>query len=153
MNKTVLIDFFAEWCQPCKMQDPIIEKLKEIFGNKVEFKKINIDENSDLKNRYSIRAVPTLIIEKDGIVFKRYLGVTPLRELEKDITDVIGQYTEKKLIKVIMEYDDGSKEYIDGKDVEKWQGALNSAITLDSTSESGAQYILKEVTWKKLSDE
>lgn len=153
MNKIVIMDFFAIWCSPCKMQDPILEKLKETFGNKVEFKKIDIDKDSDLKNRYNIKAVPTIIIEKDGAIFKRYIGVTSLRELEKDITDAIGKYVEKKLVKVTMEYDDGSKEYIDGDDVGKWQGALNSAVAIDSTKEGGAQDILKKVTWKKLSDE
>lgn len=84
MNVT-LIDFMAKWCSPCRMQDPIIEKLKEKFDGKIEFKKIDIDENSELADKYKIRAVPTLIIEKDGNVLQRYIGVTSLKILEGDI--------------------------------------------------------------------
>lgn len=88
MNIT-LIDFMAEWCGPCKMQDPIIEKLKEKFDGKIEFKKVDIDENSELADKYKIRAVPTLIIEKDGNVLQRYIGVTSLKTLERDIEDAL----------------------------------------------------------------
>lgn len=147
------MDFMAEWCGPCKMQDPIIEDLKKKFEDKVEFKKVNVDENSELANIHNIRAVPTIIIEKDGVVIKRYLGVTTSKELEKDLNEAIGQDTTNKLIKVIMEYDDGSKEYIEGNDVEKWQKALNSALVLDFTHEGGSRDILKTVTWKKLSEQ
>lgn len=89
MNNVVLIDFYAEWCQPCRMQDPIIEKLKEKFGDKVEFKKIDVDEDGRLVDKYNIRAVPTLIIEKDGKVFKKYVGVTETRILERDIREAL----------------------------------------------------------------
>lgn len=85
----MLIDFMAEWCGPCKMQDPIIEKLKEKFDGKIEFKKVDIDENSELADKYKIRAVPTLIIEKDGNVLQRYIGVTSLKTLERDIEDAL----------------------------------------------------------------
>lgn len=89
MSNIVIMDFMAEWCGPCKMQDPIIEELKKIFGDKVEFKKMDVDENGKLADKYEIRAVPTLIIEKDGEVIKRYVGVTNKRILEKDIKDAL----------------------------------------------------------------
>ncbi len=85
MSKVVLMDFFAEWCGPCKMQDPIIEELKKKFGDKVEFRKVNVDTNQELTMKYMIQAVPTLILEKDGEVFKRYVGVTRAKVLEEDI--------------------------------------------------------------------
>ncbi len=85
MSKVVLTDFFAEWCGPCKMQDPIIEELKKIFGEKVEFRKVNVDENNELAARFMVHAIPTLIIEKDGAVFKRYTGVTRKIVLEADL--------------------------------------------------------------------
>lgn len=85
----VIIDFMAKWCGPCRMQDPIIETLKKKFEDKVEFRKVDIDENYELANRYTIQAVPTLIIEKDGKLLKRYIGVTPLKELEKIINDAL----------------------------------------------------------------
>ncbi|KCZ72379.1 thioredoxin [Candidatus Methanoperedens nitroreducens] len=85
MSKVVLMDFFAEWCGPCKMQDPIIDEMKKKFGDKVEFRKVDVDTNYDLAAKYTIHAVPTLILEKDGAVFKRYVGVTNAKTLEADL--------------------------------------------------------------------
>ena len=85
MSKVVLIDFFAQWCGPCKMQDPIIDELKKKFADKVEFKKIDVDNNNELAAKFMIHAVPTLVIEKDGAVFKRYTGVTRTNVLEADL--------------------------------------------------------------------
>lgn len=85
MSKVVLMDFFAEWCGPCKMQDPILEELKKKFGDKVEFKKVDVDTAHELAAKYTIHAVPTLILEKDGAVFKRYVGVTRASVLEADM--------------------------------------------------------------------
>lgn len=88
-KKIVLMDFAAEWCGPCRIQDPILEDLKKKFGDKVEFKKIDVDKNGELADKYSIRAVPTLVIEKDGKIFKKYVGVTSLKELEKTIGEAL----------------------------------------------------------------
>lgn len=85
MSKVVLMDFYADWCGPCKMQDPILEELKKKFADKVEFKKVDVDTNHELAAKYTIHAVPTLILEKDNAVFKRYVGVTRASTLEADI--------------------------------------------------------------------
>ncbi len=85
MSKVVLMDFFAEWCGPCKMQDPINEEIKKKFGDRIEFKKIDVDTDQELAIKYTIHAVPTLILEKDGVLFKRYTGVTRANVLEADI--------------------------------------------------------------------
>ncbi len=85
MSKVILMDFFAEWCGPCKMQDPINEEIKKKFGDRIEFKKIDVDTDQELAIKYTIHAVPTLILEKDGAVFKRYTGVTRANVLEADI--------------------------------------------------------------------
>lgn len=85
MSKVVLIDFSAEWCGPCKMQDPIIEELKKKFQGKVEFRKVDVDANYELASKYAIHAVPTLVLEKDGVLLKRYVGVTRANVLEADI--------------------------------------------------------------------
>ena len=88
-KRVVLMDFHAAWCGPCKIQDPILEDLKKKFGDKVEFKKIDVDQSGELADKYVIRAVPTLVIEKDGKIFKKYVGVTSLKELEKTIGDAL----------------------------------------------------------------
>lgn len=88
-RKIIVIDFMATWCGPCNIQDPILEDLKKKFEDKVEFRKINVDNDNELANKYFIRAVPTLIIEKDGKIFKKYVGVTSLKELEKSIGEAL----------------------------------------------------------------
>lgn len=88
-KKIILMDFAAEWCGPCKIQDPILEDLKKKFEDKVEFKKIDVDKDGELADKYLIRAVPTLIIEKDGKIFKKYVGVTSIKELEKTICEAL----------------------------------------------------------------
>ena len=85
MSKVILMDFFAEWCIPCDLQDQIIEKLKEKYGNSVEFKKIDIDEDEELAKKYKVSSIPALIIENDGNVLKSYVGVTSLEILRSDI--------------------------------------------------------------------
>jgi len=85
MTKVILMDFFAEWCGPCKMQDPIMEELKKKFGGNVEFKKVDVDTNQELAAKFTIHAVPTLILEREGVVFKRYTGVTRAAILEADL--------------------------------------------------------------------
>ena len=82
MSKPVLFDFFATWCGPCRMQTPILEELAKKMGDKVEIKKIDIDQHMDLAEKYGIRVVPTLIIEKDGKVLQSMEGVTDLSTLE-----------------------------------------------------------------------
>lgn len=88
-SSVVVIDFMAEWCGPCKMQDPIIEEMKKKFEGNVEFIKIDVDENGTLADKYNVRAVPTLIIEKDGNVFEKFVGVTRSNVLENKINEAL----------------------------------------------------------------
>jgi thioredoxin 1 len=85
MSKVILMDFAADWCGPCKMQDPILEELEEKFKGQVEFKKIDVDANMDMSSKYKISAVPTLVLEKDGEIFKKYIGFTRAAVLEADL--------------------------------------------------------------------
>lgn len=75
-DKPVLIDFYADWCGPCKMQSPIIDELAEEYGDKIKVGKVNIDENMALAERYQVMSIPTLLIIKDGNIAKQFIGLT-----------------------------------------------------------------------------
>ena len=85
MAKLKLMDFYADWCGPCKMQAPIFEDLAKDFSDKVEFKKINLDKEGDLAIEKGIMVVPTIILEKDGLEVQKWMGVTSKEELIKAI--------------------------------------------------------------------
>jgi thioredoxin 1 len=89
MGQPVLIDFFAEWCGPCRIQGPILEDLRRSMGDQVEIRQIDVDQNMELANRYAIRVVPTLIIEKDGKVMKTLEGVTSAESLKRILTPLV----------------------------------------------------------------
>ena len=74
-SKPTLVDFFATWCGPCKMQSPIIDKVKESMGESANVIKIDIDNNQRLAALYHVRSVPTLILFKDGEPLWRTVGV------------------------------------------------------------------------------
>ena len=74
-TKPTLVDFYADWCGPCKMLSPIIEETKEILGEDVNVIKINVDMNSEIASKYQIRSIPTLMVFKKGEVLWRQSGV------------------------------------------------------------------------------
>lgn len=78
-----LIDFWAPWCGPCKMMEPILEELKKEFAGKVEIVEINVDENPEMSGRYGVMSIPTYVIEKDGKEVGRKIGFTAKDELAK----------------------------------------------------------------------
>lgn len=88
-QKPVLVDFHATWCQPCHMQAPILEQLKNKMGDQISIIKIDIDKNQTVANHYQIRSVPTLIIFKENKILWKQSGVFPLDELEKIIKPFI----------------------------------------------------------------
>ncbi|WP_027001907.1 thioredoxin [Hugenholtzia roseola] len=77
----VLVDFWAEWCGPCKMMNPIIQELAEELGDKVTICKVNVDEDADLSVRYGIRSIPTMMIFKSGEMVDKLVGATTKRDL------------------------------------------------------------------------
>ncbi|ABE52734.1 thioredoxin family protein [Methanococcoides burtonii] len=89
MSNVVIMDFTATWCGPCQIQKPILEQLEGELGDKVEFKMVDVDQNNALAGKYGVSAVPTLIIEKDGEVVKRYTGVTSADVLRAELNTLI----------------------------------------------------------------
>jgi thioredoxin 1 len=76
------MDFYADWCGPCKTQDPILEELEEEYGERVSFEKVDVDSAQDVANDYQVRSLPTLIVENDDGVVDRFVGVTQREKLE-----------------------------------------------------------------------
>jgi thioredoxin 1 len=88
-KKPVLVDFFAEWCGPCKMMPPILKEVKSQLGDNATVLKIDIDKNPSVANAYKIQGVPTLIIFKEGKILWRQSGVRQANEL----ISLVKQYT------------------------------------------------------------
>ena len=82
----VMVDFWAEWCGPCRMIAPVLEELAEDSDGDVTLMKVNVDENSALAARYDIRSIPTILFFKDGEVVERVVGAVPRAVLEKVVT-------------------------------------------------------------------
>jgi thioredoxin 1 len=87
-GKTVLVDFFAEWCAPCKMMQPILKELSALAGDDVRIIKIDVDKNPLASTTFQIRGVPTLMIFKDGEIKWRQAGVVSAQQLIQVIQSV-----------------------------------------------------------------
>lgn len=84
-NKPVLVDFYADWCQPCKMVTPILQNVKQQLGDKVKIIKINVDNNPEISAKYGIRSIPTLMLFKNGQLKFNQAGVLPTEEIKRII--------------------------------------------------------------------
>jgi thioredoxin 1 len=87
-GKVVLVDFFAEWCGPCKMMQPILRELSGMVGEDVRIIKIDVDKNPMVSNTFQIRGVPTLLIFKDGNIKWRQSGVLNAQQLKNVIESI-----------------------------------------------------------------
>jgi len=83
MTEVTLIDFHADWCGPCKTQDPIIEEIEADYEDRVEFEFVDVDANPDLANEYQVRSIPTVIVTAGEEVVERFVGVTQREPIEE----------------------------------------------------------------------
>lgn len=87
---TILVDFWAEWCGPCRMVAPVLEELAEEMDGKVRIGKLNVDENQELSMQYQVQSIPTFVLFKDGEVADRMMGAMPKAAFEKFIERNVG---------------------------------------------------------------
>ena len=85
----VVVDFWAEWCGPCRMIAPALEEIAGSLGEKVKIVKLNVDENPQTAAKYNIQSIPTLMIFKNGSMSSRQIGAAPKQKLEQWITAAV----------------------------------------------------------------
>ena len=85
----LLVDFWAEWCGPCKMLTPILEEISNDLNGKIQVAKVNLDDNQELAMKYSIRSIPTLILIKDGAVHAQHIGAASKAQIQNFINQNI----------------------------------------------------------------
>ena len=88
-DKPVLVDFWAEWCGPCKMLAPTLDEISQEYGDKIKVLKVDVDQNNELASQYGIMSIPALLIFKDGKVMDKKMGALPKADIEKFIAAYI----------------------------------------------------------------
>ncbi len=84
-----LVDFWAEWCGPCKMMNPVLEEIATEYDGKVTVGKVNVDDEGDLAVKYNVSSIPTLLLMNDGEVQNQFVGVTSKGDLKKAIDAIV----------------------------------------------------------------
>ncbi|MBS7287666.1 MAG: thioredoxin [Candidatus Freyarchaeota archaeon] len=85
----VLVDFFAVWCPPCRMMEPVMERLAEEFAGKIAFGKVNVDNNFELATRFNVTAVPTFILFKNGKILGKITGARDYESFKEILEEAI----------------------------------------------------------------
>ncbi|RED97964.1 thioredoxin [Marinoscillum furvescens] len=87
-NTPTLVDFYADWCGPCKMMPPILTQVKNELGSNVNILKVDVDKNNKAANKYGIRSIPTLILFKNGKIIWRKSGVAQANEITREVRKI-----------------------------------------------------------------
>jgi len=88
-KKPLAVDFYADWCVPCKAADEIIEKLAEVYQGKLSFVRVNVDENRNIADRYELISIPALLIFSKGQVVRQFVGLRKIKGCRRVITRLL----------------------------------------------------------------
>jgi len=86
----ILVDFWAEWCGPCKMIAPVLEEIASAHGESLQIAKLNVDDNPNIARRFDVMSIPTLLVFRDGEVQKRLVGAKGKAQLLEELSEFIG---------------------------------------------------------------
>lgn len=87
-DKPVIVDFYADWCGPCKMMSPVMDELSDKYKEKMNFFKCNVDENENIAQKYNIMSIPAIFIFSNGEIVKKFVGAQSKKDLEDAIVRV-----------------------------------------------------------------
>lgn len=96
-NTLVLVDFWADWCGPCRMMGPIIDDASDEYIDRVKFAKLNVDENQETATKYNVRGIPTFLLFKNGEIIATHVGALPKGQLESLLSTTLEK--NKELVK------------------------------------------------------
>jgi thioredoxin 1 len=97
-EQLVLVDFWAQWCAPCRMISPAVDAIAEEFAGRVKVGKLNVDENLSLTTRYNVRSIPTLLIFKAGQIQEQVMGAMSKDSISKLLEKHLSQVAEKRTL-------------------------------------------------------
>lgn len=88
-SKPIMVDFWAEWCGPCRAVSPILDKIAEEHAEKISIVKLNVDDNPETALKYGITSIPAMFVFQDGEIIKKMIGAKPKPAIEHDLADIL----------------------------------------------------------------